>query len=273
MSKLRQYGILNIKNNLSELERHLENIKTRGFTALKQVLKRDEVKQLTTSLENIYKIQEEEFGRENLDKIAELDVARTLLYYDNNFVNLVRAPEISEIVKSVLGDNYILHLQNGIINRPKKVHHQSSWHRDIPYQEYILSSPISINVFYCMAPFNEQTGGTIFLPYSQKTEEFPSIDFVENNNIQPEADEGDVIIFDSWVYHKAGYNSSQITRYGINNVFTSPILKQQINLPKLLKGKYEDDKELNTILGYKFQVADSVLDFRKRRIEKINLGS
>ena len=77
-----------------------------------------------------------------------------------------------------------------------------------------------------------------------------------------------MLLFDSMVYHKAGYNSSSIIRRGINNVFVAPLLKQQINLPKILNGKYSDDELLNSLLGYKYDVPESVLDHRNKRKSK-----
>jgi hypothetical protein len=48
----------------------------------------------------------------------------------------------------------VLHLQNGIINMPNEEHHQSSWHRDLPYQNWTSSEPLACNVFYCLDNFN-----------------------------------------------------------------------------------------------------------------------
>jgi len=264
------YGISNVHSISNETEKHIESVKLKGFTILKNVLSLDKIEQFKGKIENIYKQQVNEFGENNLKKINEIDLARALLAYDSDFLELIEEPKSTQVVKSILGTNYTLQLQNSIINRPNKEHHQSSWHRDIPYQEYTVSQPICINVFYCLTPFNNLTGGTILLPYSQKSEKFPSLNFVEENSIQPSLNAGDIIIFDSWLFHKAGYNSSNQVRYGVNQLFTSPIIKQQINLPELLGGKYSDIKGLNSILGYKYDVPKSVNEFRQNRLNRDN---
>jgi ectoine hydroxylase-related dioxygenase (phytanoyl-CoA dioxygenase family) len=123
-------------------------------------------------------------------------------------------------------------------------------------------------VFYCLTPFNVNTGGTLFLPYSHLFPKAPSPNFFTENSVQPNLKAGDIIIFDSMVYHRAGNNSSDITRYGVNNLFTTPILKQQVDIPKMLKGKYINDPILNKILGYKFETPLSVQDFRQKRLQK-----
>lgn len=266
---MKQYGISSFHKIEKEIDFHIENIKRRGYSILQGHLSKENCESFSSKIENVYQNQKTSFGEENLKKINELDSARMLFSEDSDFLNLIIDEEIIKIVTSILGENFILQLQNGIINRPKKEHHQTSWHRDIPYQEYTLSNPIAINVFYCLTPFNENTGGTLILPYSQLLPKAPSASFFEENAIQPNLNTGDVIIFDSWVYHRGGNNSSDIIRYGVNNLFTSPILKQQIDIPKLLNGKHSENPILYKLLGYEFETPLDVEDFRKKRQKKL----
>ncbi len=266
---VKQYGISSIESSEAALDRHLENIRLRGYTILTDVIPSEVIEKFKKSLEEVYVNQEREFGKIELGEISELDIVRAPFAYDESFLSLITEPKIHQIIRAILGENYVLQLQNSIINRANVEHHQASWHRDIPYQEYTLSRPISMNAFYCLSPFTKETGGTIFLPYSHKFEKFPSLGFLEENQIQPELNSGDVIIFDSWLYHKAGNNSSKLDRYGINHVFTSPILAQQINLPRLLKGKYSENEQLYELLGYKYERPDSVLEYRKERLQRV----
>lgn len=266
---MKQYGISEIKSLSSETDRHIENIRLKGFTILKSILPEDVCKNMCEKAEIIYQKQISEFGEDNLKLISELDVVRIPFYYDEYFIPTITHPKILDILKKIFKNQFILHLQNIIINRPNTEHHQTSWHRDIPYQEYTVSNPIAINVFCCLSPFNQETGATKILPYSHLKEHFPSIEFAEENAIVIDANPGDIVIFDSWIYHRASHNISNSARYGLNQVFTLPILKQQIDLPKLLKGKYQDDPILNDLLGYTFEVPQSVIEFRKKRLEKM----
>lgn len=267
---MKQYGINEIKSNTTEIERHIENILLKGFTILRSILSESEAQDLSRRSEKIYEIQKEEFGEENLKKISELDIVRIPLYYDENFLKPILQEKILEILEKVFRNQFILHLQNVIINRPQIEHHQTSWHRDIPYQEYTVSNPIAISVFYCLSPFNQKTGATKILPYIHLIESFPSIEFAEENSIYIDANPGDIVIFDSWVYHRATINTSTMVRYGLNQVFTLPILKQQINLPNFLSGRYSEHPTLSKLLGYTIKVADSVCEFRRNRLEKVN---
>lgn len=266
---IKQYGIREIKNINSEIDKHCESIRRKGYSILPQIIRQTQCKKLCEKIETIYQIQKNEFGENNLSQINELDVVRAPLYYDENFAHVLLEEKILNILQILFKNKFILHLQNAIINRPSKIHHQTSWHRDIPYQEYTVSNPIAINVFYCLSPFNEKTGATKILPYSHLFETFPSIEFAEENSVFVNAQPGDVVIFDSWLFHRASTNVSEHPRYGLNHVYTLPILKQQIDLPAFLNGKYQHSPLLNELLGYTFTTPSSVQQFRQNRLNKI----
>jgi ectoine hydroxylase-related dioxygenase (phytanoyl-CoA dioxygenase family) len=107
------------------------------------------------------------------------------------------------------------------------------------------------------------------VPFTHKVEIIPSENYINNNKVPAIAKAGSVILFDSMLFHKAGYNSSQIIRRAINNVYVVPILKQQINLPKALSGKYRDDKFLSRLLGYDFEIPESDDEWREHRVQKM----
>ena len=67
------------------------------------------------------------------------------------------------------------------------------------------------------------------------------------------------------LFHRAGENKSEQDRKLLVQVFTLPFIKQQLNYPKILKGKYMNDQDIAYILGYDSEVEESVIDWRKRR--------
>lgn len=166
-----------------------------------------------------------------------------------------------------------MHLQNAIINRFDENHHQRSWHRDLPYQNYVISKPISLNAMFCIHDFNTTTGGTEIIPYSHNLETMPSPDYCAKHTIIVEAPAGSVALFNSMLIHRAGVNNSGKIRVGVNHVFTVPIIKQQIDLPSALNGKYSDDPFLNTLLGYKFRVPESDKAFKERMSKKVKTSA
>jgi ectoine hydroxylase-related dioxygenase (phytanoyl-CoA dioxygenase family) len=264
----KSYGINKVVSAERYSEKILEEFYSIGYAIVENVVSPDELQLLRSELDRIYKIQAESFGPENLKKINEEYMARALLCYSEPYLNLARNATIMEYVERIMGKYFLLHLQNGIINMPGREHHQSSWHRDFPYQNWVSSEPIGCNAFYCIDEFNKETGSTFLLPFSHKMPHMLSASYLEKHAIQVEAKAGSVLLFDSMLFHKAGYNSSPNIRRGVNHLYARAMVRQQINLPEMLKGKYATDPFLNMLLGYDAQSSLSVDDFRNRRLIK-----
>lgn len=267
---LKSYGINEAPVYETNMDYHLEEFRNLGYTIIEDVLSENELVSLRAELDRIYEAQKVAFGREKMKEINEEYTARALLTYSDLYLNLANHPLIKPYVQKVLGDYYVLHLQNGVINMPNESIHQSSWHRDIPYQNWVSSAPMGCNAFYCLDDFNPETGATIVLPYSHKIDHAPSSQYIEKHSVQIRARAGSVIFFDSMLLHKSGYNSSINTiRRGINNLYARAFISQQINLPAMLAGKYSDDASLRTLLGYDTTPPIDVEDYRHRRLHKI----
>lgn len=265
---MKSYGINSKSLAQSKEDILLEEFNILGYTVIEDVLSAEDLIIYRNELDRVYAIQEEEFGKEYLKQINEEYLARALCAYSRLYADLACKDSMISIVRRLLGDYFIIHLQNGIINMPNEEHHQSSWHRDLPYQNWVSSEPIGVNVFYCLDDFNSQSGGTILLPFTHKVPYLPSSDYVSKHGIQVEAKAGSVLLFDSMLFHKAGYNSSQNIRRGVNTLYGRAILRQQIDLPSLMPQESVSDPFTRMLFGLDAKTPDSVNSFRKLRFDK-----
>jgi ectoine hydroxylase-related dioxygenase (phytanoyl-CoA dioxygenase family) len=247
----------------------VEEVRVLGYSVLENLFPRDELEKCKSRIDKVYRVQEEELGRDRMAEISEMNVARALLVYDDYFLKMIVHETIQKIVKLFLGDYFIINLQNAIISLPDETHHQSSWHRDLPYQNFVISQPIAINAFYCIDDFSSETGGTELVPYTHKMETLPSDDFIGRHKVALHCPAGSVVIFDSMLLHRAGFNSSRNIRRGVNHIFSIPIMKQQYDFPAMLKGKFSEDPFLNRLLGYDSQTPISVVEWRKHRLARL----
>jgi ectoine hydroxylase-related dioxygenase (phytanoyl-CoA dioxygenase family) len=264
---MKSYGITSSIQNNSEIDRHIENIKLKGFSIKEDVLTYEECAIYIDSINKVYKKQEIEFGKDKLALIDELDVARIPFLYDRRLSNLYMNPFVLELTKEILGNNFQLHLQNAIINKPNREHHQTSWHRDLPYQDWVISKPLAFNAFFCLTDFTEENGSTVVLPFSHKIDHFPSEGYVKENEVKVIAKAGSVIFFDSMLYHRASYNASNMIRCGVNNLFVVPIVKQQVDIAQYFSDDVQLSEQEKMILGIKFGVPSSVVEFREKRFK------
>jgi ectoine hydroxylase-related dioxygenase (phytanoyl-CoA dioxygenase family) len=229
------------------------------------VVEADALEEIRRRLDRVYQLQVEESGLPALQRIQEEDLARCPLAYDPFFLDLALHPAVLEPVRALLGQPPLLHLQNGIINRPGTTHHQAAWHRDLPYQDFVSSVPLAVSALLCVDPFSAAAGGTLLLPFSHRLDHLPSEEYLGRHAVAVEADAGTVVLFDAMTYHRAGANRATYIRRAINHVYTIPLIKQQISLPAALGLAPPVEESLRAVLGYGSESAESPLSWRRRR--------
>lgn len=257
-------------SGLKEKDSVLEQFDIQGYVILEGCLSCDDLKYALAATEEIYDKQVSEFGTENLGLIQELDMVRAPFLYDSFFLRQIACNKVVlDFVHKIIDGPIQLHLQNGIINRSNIVHHQTSWHRDLPYQNWVCSKPLSVSALFCLSDFNGKTGGTWVLPYSHKLPEVPTPEFIEKYKVQVNVPAGSVIVFDSMLLHCAGLNSSEKIRVGVNNMYTVPIIRQQICVSE--EG-FRYHPNLNAyeveLLGLKYKNPTTVGEWRDLRLKR-----
>jgi ectoine hydroxylase-related dioxygenase (phytanoyl-CoA dioxygenase family) len=269
---VKTFGVKEFSQPSTVVEKKVEEIKLLGYTVVPDVIPASELPGIRTKIDEIYLRQTAEVGGEDsLKQINDTYTARCLLAYDEQFLSVATIPDVLAIVSGLLGEYYTLMLQNGVINVPKVGDEQNagSWHRDLNYQHFISTRPISVSALLVIDDFSAETGGTYLLPASHKTEVFPSEEFVSKHEMVVTAKAGSAIVFDSMLYHRGGHNRSPDVRRAINHMYTLPFVKQQISLPMMLAGKFREDPFLNRFLGYESESDESVVEFRRKRLGRI----
>lgn len=273
MPRDKTFAVYEFTESGSLAEARAEEIRILGYTVIPDALDQEELAQARAKIDAVYRTQLEEVGgAETVRRINDEHVVRAPLAYDEFFLGVATKDVVLEVTAHLIGGGYFqLMLQNGVINVPAQGHEQAAgaWHRDLNYQHFVSSRPLSVSALFCVDHFSATTGGTQVLPGSHKVEAFPSDAFTERQEVQIDAPAGSVIVFDSMMYHRTGLNSSNAPRRAINHMYTAPFIKQQLDLPVLLAGKYEDEPELRRLLGYESRPDQSVREFRLRRLARL----
>ena len=271
-NSIRVFGVKEFSEASSDVEQHIEDIKLVGYTIVPDALSTSELELARLKVDEIYSRQTAEFGGESeLRKLNDSYTARALLAYDDFFLTVATNAKVLAIVEALLGDYYILMLQNGLINVPSVGSEQNagSWHRDLNYQHFVSSRALSVSALFCVDDFTSETGGTHVLPGSHKMEAFPSAATVLSNERPITARAGSVVVFDSMLFHCGGLNRSANPRRALNHMYTLPLIRQQISFPRMLGGRFSDDPFLRRFLGYEAETADSVQQWRDQRRTRI----
>ena len=264
------YGVTPQRVLDTPLDGKLEELSIMGFTVIENVVGAPELEVLRTKLDRTYQAQREEAeGEFSLESIQEENQVRAPLCYDEHFLEIARNDRIIDPVRRTLGNYFLIHLQIGIINVPNTENRQAVWHRDLLYQDFVISRPLSVSVMLCIDDFNEKTGGTIVVPFTHRLEQMPSSTYIDRHATTIQANAGSIFLMDSMLIHKAGFNASATIRRGLNTIYASGLLKQQISFQSQLDGRHRDDPFLNMLLGYDAEASPSVLAWRKRRFDKL----
>jgi ectoine hydroxylase-related dioxygenase (phytanoyl-CoA dioxygenase family) len=262
------YGIVERSSTGTPITQLAERIRLAGFAVVPSGMSSDEVTDLGSRLDRVMQRQVDEFGTERLAAVGDALTARCPLAYDEAFVGLAAHPVALALCRELLGDYIILMQQNGVINPPNQPHTQLSYHRDLPYQHFVSSRPLAVSVLFCIDPFRPETGATTMIPGSHRMEAFPSDTVAASLDVSVTADPGSFIVFDSMLYHRAGANRSDRPRRAVNQVYSVPIIAQQISLPDVLPASYASDPTLARLFGFEVAPARTVTAWRERRLAR-----
>jgi ectoine hydroxylase-related dioxygenase (phytanoyl-CoA dioxygenase family) len=270
LSKERSYGISERVSVSDACDEHVEGLKTLGYTVVDGGYSAAELKEFSDAFDVARKSSVESAGGEaSLQEIDEHNTIRVPFYYDSRLLKLARNPIILEISSRLIANYYILSQQNGVVNPAgAKEYNQGAWHRDLPYQHVVFSRPLAINALFCIDEFTEMNGATMLLPATHKQELFPSQHFVAHAAKQITAPAGSYIVLDCMVYHTGSTNRTTADRRAVNHLYTAPILRQQIDLPRLLGNDYTSEPNLRRLLGYEVTTPNSVEEYFATRRKK-----
>ncbi|MDR6383862.1 phytanoyl-CoA dioxygenase family protein [Paraburkholderia caribensis] len=266
------YGVVDRLGSSDATDEAIAELRVNGYTVLDSGLSPDFVESLREGLERAYARQIEEIGNEEmLRAMNDADIARCMLAYETDFLTVATTAPLLEFAKRALGPEFVLLMQNGILNRPDRENYQARWHRDLNYQHWTSSKTLAINALLCIDPFTIQNGATYVLPGTHHVAQFPTDAFASKFETQIEAPAGSYLILDAMLYHRAGINQSKNVRRAVNHVIGLPFMAQQIDLPAAMASKGiapPKDPAIAKYLGYRWSPASDVAAWRSRRIDK-----
>lgn len=264
------YGVLQ-QDRFEAIEEEIaEQVRRLGYATLDSGYTPAKLQKISEAFECVRDRYVDMWGETRLRGLNELHTIRALLTHgDETFIQLAMNPNLMAVLRKLICGKFILNQQNGVINPPAETYNQGAWHRDLPYQHYVSSSPLAVNALFCVDDFTLDNGSTFVLPASHKAITFPSQKYLQRNAIQVEAKAGQFIIMDCMVFHSGGSNKTALERRAINHAYMIPYFKQQIDLTKSISvdGLTNEERE---ILGFNYQMPASVGDYLISREKKGN---
>ena len=263
------YGVLQRTAEGSAIDAVVEQVRCLGYAVLDAGCDSAELNSLSVEFDTLHSAYLECYGVERLSAIDEQNTIRAPLAQGSGvFLDLVFNKNLLSVLKKLIDGRFILNQQNGIINPPQQTYNQASWHRDLPYQHFLSTTPLAINALFCIDDFTIENGATFVLPASHKSAPFPSADYVNRNALQVVAKAGSFILLDCMMFHAGGFNMTNAKRRAVNHLYNIPFLKQQIVIPPHMR-QHKLSLEQRQILDFDspdgHESVESYLKFRLDR--------
>ena len=190
-----------------------------------------------------------------------------VLFLDEYFQKAIETPKnIQNINKFFKDKKFILNSIGG--NNNIDTNYANNIHRDV---RFYTQDRLMLNTIWCLSPINIDTGGTEFMIDSEELEFKPSDDAFKNKSQTISANPGDIIYFDSRIWHKAGTPIASISeRIIFTPIFSKPFIKPGFNYSKALqntKNKQEPSEFIKQIASYYSDIPENHHDwynFNKR---------
>ena len=265
-----RYGVTQQMTATTDVQRAAEKLSLLGYAVLESGYSATERAEIETHFDALAQKVHKQYGTETLKAIDEHNSIRAPLTYDNIFLKLAQNSKVLELCQAIFRGNFILNQQNGVINPPQATYNQGYYHRDLPYQHFVVTPAIAINALYCVDAFTHENGCTKVVPASHKQGAFPSDETIREVELPVEAPAGSFIILDCMTYHSGGANKSNKARRAMNHVYTIPFIKQQIDFTALLSGQNLPAETVKLLDIGTSTPPQSVEEYYSRRMKKQN---
>ena len=197
-------------------------MKVRGYTIFEKALKPKTVHRIH---ETLCAIPEDQIYNGVIRNLFDKFPAECLIDVMENEVVLPR-------IDALLGDTFIYYSFNSSPLYPGAKSSAGDFHRDTG--RYIPGYDYAFNILYAISDFTKSTGVTQVLPGSHLFEEKPSDTYLAENAVDIELPAGSALIFNSNLWHAAGWNYGHDTRWGMGLTCKRSFMRQQFDLPRAL---------------------------------------
>ncbi len=201
----------------------LRQLQTDGFCMFDAVIPADKVESVRDSVA----ATTDQHFKENPETYLGVSHLAGLAAFDQSFTDYVGDSRIIELAEALWGPPIRISNTSATINEPGKP--RGAWHADVPFNQNNagrIPAPypdacIHLTTLFMLSPFTEENGGTLVVPGSHRTTNNPTSDIgVDPTSPYPTeylvtGNAGDVVMFDSRMWHSPNVNSSSERRVAI----------------------------------------------------------
>ncbi len=186
-----------------------------------------------------------------------------------NFLGHLKIIGLLDKIKEDYFDSpFIINSFSCLNNLPNTPNFSNNIHRDIRF--FSGECNLMLNTLTMLDDFTIENGATAILPKSHKDKELNEGTWFFDK-IQLTGKAGDIIIWNSNLFHCSMPNTTNYNRRAIPIVFQKSSMKQLLDYPKALKHKENEfSEDVKQLLGFYSRVPESLEEWNGERTYKKN---
>ena len=234
----------------TDVARHADELRTRGYTIVRDVLSRDEVAAARDALDAIFRREATLAPRRgwltDAYRVAYMLPAKAPL-----FRALLTRHDLIALMRAALGPDCVLGSLNGLTmlpgGAPQGLH--------IDQAESVPGMVLTVNALHALDDFTEASGCTRLVPASNDriwTGDAAEVAAAEREAISLEAPAGSLIAYSGGAWHAGSRNRGSGPRRALHAFFTRPWLRPHWDFPESLSRRTARglSAEERALLGY-----------------------
>ena len=228
-------------------------MKEKGYVIFKSAIDLNLVNEVADKLEECYKIAREIQVKNEIGQVTDGTVAHVLAYNEPVFIELLSflcRAEIFNFLKQFFNGNFIINGYGGLKNIRSKPSYVANIHRDIRF--FSGDFPLMLNLLIMLDDFTLENGATYLLAGSHTKPDKPVSEEFYAKADRAVGKRGDIVLFNSNLWHAAGTNNTDEERRAITITFTKPFVKQHLDYPRAVgyEALEKMSLELQQMIGY-----------------------
>ncbi|MAO56820.1 MAG: hypothetical protein CMM61_14160 [Rhodospirillaceae bacterium] len=262
------------KHRFPDLSYLAEELDLNGYFVVPDRLTPSQLDELRTEIDRLLEVEEREFGEENLRRINDCGVVRSPFLSSQGVRDACFDSLVFDALDLVFGKQRVLHVNRAVVNDPSQKHPAAVWHREPAYVDFTASRPLSLTCIQMIDPSNDMNGGIEMLVGSHRWPRFPSDEFVRRNAVVPSIPAGSLLVFNSLLFHRNTANQTNDLRRSLVTIFTTPVIKQQVNIPQMMRDRQCESiadqlPDGRFLFGFDTELRQNDDDYRRSKLHQI----
>ena len=238
-----------------EYNQHVRNMNVYGYTVAKEFIDHDTLKRLTDTTYRCYEAVKDLLYRGRPARDSRDLRIYNLQNKDFIYLEILCDPFVRRIMMYMLNDPYYKWLPECVPNyilqnfNARSSGNALELHIDsrIPF---IRNQPISCQVYYLLEDMDSENGCSVVVPGSHNSGAYTDREL--SNTVPLHANAGDLIVWDSRLWHGTLENSSGRSRWALIATFCMWWMKQDVNMIKSLPEEFYErmTDEQKQLIGY-----------------------